>query len=148
MLRFLLVICCPTSWFTCTIFTVIIIIWSAPIKPSMVIWQHLSQFWVKAWLVTVIILLALNTPNTIFRTIISNPLFRSVGVIGFSFYILHSLGMQIFAHFQTTYLGDINAGERGWFFTLGAFCITYVMAVITYSYVERPFFGYREKSEK
>ena len=129
-------------------FTVIIIIWSAPIKPSMVIWQHLSQFWVKAWLVTVIILLALNTPNTIFRTIISNPLFRSVGVIGFSFYILHSLGMQIFAHFQTTYLGDINAGERGWFFTLGAFCITYVMSVITYSYVERPFFGYREKSEK
>ena len=127
-------------------FTVIIILWSAPMKPSMVIWQHLSQFWVKAWLVTAIILLALNTPNTIYRTIIANPLFRSVGVIGFSFYILHSLGMDIFAQIQTNYLGIANAGERGWSFTLGAFCITYIMAVITYSYVERPFFGYRQKA--
>jgi len=129
-------------------FTVTLILWSAPMKPSMVIWQYLSQFWVKAWLVTAIIVLALNTPNTIYRTIIANPLFRSVGVIGFSFYILHSLGMQLFAQIQTNYLGITNAGERGWVFTLGAFCITYVLAVITYSYVERPFFGYRQKDNR
>lgn len=129
-------------------FTMTVILWSAPMKPSIVIWQYLSQFWVKAALVTVIILLALNSPNTIYRTIIANPLFRSVGVIGFSFYILHSLGMQIFTQVQTNYLGVLNAGERGWTFTLGAFCITYMMALITYSYVERPFFGNREKNNE
>lgn len=128
-------------------FTITIILWSAPMKPSMTIWRHLSQFWVKAWLITAIILFALNTPNTIYRQIITNPLFRSVGVIGFSFYILHGLGMQIFAQLQTNYLGDLNAGQRSWTFTLGAFCISYFMAVISYSYVERPFFGYREKTK-
>ena len=125
--------------------TFYIIAWSAPMKPSPIIFQWVSQFWVKCIVSALIILLALNTPKTIYQGIISNWLFRSVGVIGFSFYILHGLGMQIFEQLQIQYLGSANPGGRSWVFMIGAFCITYPMSVIAYSFVERPFFGYRVK---
>lgn len=125
--------------------TFYIIAWSAPMKPSPEIFHWVSQFWLKCIVSAVIILLALNTPKTAYRWLISNWLFRSVGVIGFSFYILHGLGMQIFEQIQIQYLASPNAGARSWEFLLGAFCVSYIMAVITYSFVERPFFGYREK---
>ncbi len=125
--------------------TFYIIAWSAPMKPSPEVFHWVSQFWLKCIVSAIIILLALNTPKTVYRWLISNWLFRSVGVIGFSFYILHGLGMQIFEQIQVQYLASPNAGIRSWEFLLGAFCVSYIMAVITYSFVERPFFGYREK---
>ena len=127
--------------------TFYIIAWSAPMKPSPEIFHWVSQFWLKSIVSAAIILLALNTPKTIYQRLISNWLFRSVGVIGFSFYILHGLGMQIFEQIQIQYLASPNAGERSWEFLLGSFCVSYIMAVITYSFVERPFFGYREKKQ-
>jgi peptidoglycan/LPS O-acetylase OafA/YrhL len=125
--------------------TFYLIAWSAPVKPAIEIFRWVSQFWVKCIACAAIVLLALNTPKTAYRLLITNWLFRSVGVIGFSFYIMHGLGMQIFAQIQTQYLGIPDGGTRSWGFMLGAFFVTYIMSVITYSYVERPFFGYREK---
>ena len=125
--------------------TFYIIAWSAPMKPSAEIFRWVSQFWLKCIVSALIILFALNTPKTIYQLIISNWLFRSVGVIGFSFYILHGLGMQIFEQFQIQYLDSVNPGGRSWAFMLGAFCVTYPMAVVAYSFVERPFFGYKQK---
>lgn len=124
------------------------IAWSAPMKPSPEIFHWVSQFWVKCLASAAIILLVLNTPRTLFHSLIANPVFRSVGVVGFSFYILHGLGMQIFEQLQLQYLGDPAPGGRSWRFAGGAFVVSYIMAVITYSYVERPFFGYREGKSK
>lgn len=124
--------------------TIYIIAWSGPSKPSVEIFRWVSQFWVKCLAAVGIILFALNTPKTVFNALMSNWLFRSVGVIGFSFYILHGLGMQIFEQIQIQLLGSTSPGGRSWEFMIGAFCVTYVMSLITYSYVERPFFGYRE----
>jgi len=121
------------------------IAWSAPLKPSPAIFKWVSLFWVKCAASALIILVTLNTHGTLYNKIISNSLFRSVGVIGFSFYILHGLGMQIFEQIQLQYLGSTIAGGRSWEFVIGAFFVSYLMAIITYSYVERPFFGYREK---
>jgi len=121
------------------------IAWSAPLKPSPEIFKWVSLFWVKCIASALIILVTLNTHGTIYSKIMSNTLFRSVGVIGFSFYILHGLGMQIFEQVQIQYLGSKMPGGRTWEFVIGAFFVSYFMAIITYSYVERPFFGYREK---
>lgn len=123
------------------------ILWSAPITPPTFVSGYLNQFHIKCLLSAIIILLALNTSGTPFNILISNWLFRSVGVIGFSFYILHGLGMQIADHFALQFLGSQNLGGRSWEFVAGAFFITYLMAIVTYSYVERPFFGYREKTK-
>jgi len=127
--------------------TFFIIAWSAPMKPSMEIFQWVSQFWVKCVVSAVIIIFALNTPKTVYQKIMANWLFRSVGVIGFSFYILHGLGMQIFEQLQIQYLGSATPGARSWEFMLGAFCITYLLSVVSYSFVERPFFGYSAKNK-
>jgi len=128
--------------------TFYIIAWSAPMRPSPEIFKWVSQFWLKCIISALIILFALNTPKTVYRLLISNWLFRSVGVIGFSFYILHGLGMQIFEQLQIQFLGSASPGGRSWVFMIGAFCVTYVMAIVAYSYVERPFFGYRETRQK
>ncbi len=130
------------------VFVFYLIAWSAPMRPSLAIFHWVSQFWLKCIASVVLIILALNTPKTLFRTIIANPLFRSVGVIGFSFYILHGLGMQIFEQVQIQYLADSSPGGRSWRFMAGAFVTTYFMAIIAYSYIERPFFGYRGKKSE
>ncbi len=127
--------------------TVATIVWSAPIKPAPWIWGWLSQFWVKCILSAVIIFLAIKARDSFFRHIIGNWLFRSVGVIGFSFYLLHGLGMEIFTEIQrmsfTEGNTDANYSERSWQFSAGSFAVTYLLALLTYSYIERPFFGYR-----
>ncbi|MBT8115235.1 MAG: acyltransferase, partial [Arenicella sp.] len=125
--------------------TVLTVAWSAPVAPPALIKPYMAQFYVKCTLSLLIILLALNIKDTWYNAIVSNPLFRSVGVVGFSFYILHGLGMQIVLNFQQQFLGIAEPLDRSWMFFLLAFMVTYVMALISYSYVERPFFGYKEQ---
>jgi len=127
------------------VITIMTILWSAPVKPPYLIQIYISQFYVKCLLAVAIILLALNTPNSFYSAIISNWLFRSVGIVGFSFYILHGLGMRIASEFARNYLGA-SGDIRSFAFAAGAFCVTYIMAIAAYSYVERPFFGYRKQS--
>lgn len=127
--------------------TILSILWAAPIKPAPWIWAWMSQFWVKCVLAAFIILLALNARRSFSQLILANWLFRSVGVIGFSFYLLHGLGMNIFSELQFLILADDNAAERSWLFVIGSFVITYFMALFSYSFIERPFFGYRKKPQ-
>lgn len=124
---------------------VLTIAWSAPVKPPQFILPYISQFYVKCLACLALILFAVNNRNTIYSWIMSNWLFRSVGIVGFSFYILHGLGMQIVLAVQKQLLAMPNPSERSWSFMLMTFVVTYVMSVITYSYVERPFFGFRKR---
>ena len=124
---------------------VLTIAWSAPISPPHYIKPFISQFYVKCMLSLLIILLALNLQKTWFNRLLNNWLFRSVGIVGFSFYILHGLGMQIVLEFQTAILGVVDPVQRSWSFMAASFVVTYAMAMISYCWVERPFFGYRDK---
>jgi len=53
--------------------------------------------------------------------------------------------MRIASEFARNYLGA-SGDIRSFAFAAGAFCVTYIMAIAAYSYVERPFFGYRKQS--
>lgn len=132
------------------IITVLVILWSAPIRPPTWALLYIKNFYFKCIMSGVIIIFALNTPKTFYNWLISNWLFRSVGVIGFSFYLLHGLGMDVVTTFQEEILGMQNPSRRSWPFTFYSFLVTYCMALITYSFVERPFFGFRaeQKVEK
>ena len=125
--------------------TLLTIIWSAPITPPDAFLWYFSSFQFKGVLTTAIIVITLNVERSWFMPIISNWLFRSIGVVGFSFYLLHALGMQIVLEFQRHFMGIIEPMERSWVFALSVLAVTYVMALISYSYVERPFFGYKRK---
>ena len=120
------------------------IAWAGPLAPPEVIKAYISDFRVKCALCALIVVLVVNTDKSWFAAIIGNWLFRSVGVVGFSFYLLHGLGMDISTEFQMQILGT-EATARSWWFSLSALIVTYWMALITYSYVERPFFGFRRE---
>lgn len=125
--------------------TALTIAWSAPVSPPDFIAPYINQFYVKCILCVLILLLALNTVGTWFNALISSWLLRSVGVVGFSFYILHGLGMKLVLSTQTQLFGITDPSQRSWSFMLLAFLVTYIMSLISYSFVERPFFGYRRK---
>lgn len=119
--------------------------WSAPLDPPSIIKPIIVSFYGKCVISLLLIIALLRLSKTWIRWVIANPLFRSVGVIGFSFYLLHGLGMQLANHFLTAIAGIEPSDTRSWTLTLFAFAITYLMSLLTYSYIERPFFGYRER---
>lgn len=125
---------------------ILTIAWSAPVHPPAWLAPYISQFYMKCVLSIVIILLALNTNSTLFNTIVNNAFFRSMGIVGFSFYILHGLGMQIVIKAQQLFLGIPNPASRSWELFFASLVVTYVLSLITYSYVERPFFGFRRRT--
>lgn len=129
------------------VITAMVILWSAPIRPPDWALLYIKNFYFKCIMSGVIIIMALNTPKTFYNWLISNWLFRSVGVVGFSFYLLHGLGMDIVSTFQEEVLGMKNPSRRSWLFTLYSFIVTYCMAIITYSFIERPFFGFKDKQQ-
>ena len=128
------------------IFTIAFILWSGPVQPPSFIEPYLSQFFVKCLACFLLIFLVVNTPNTFFNKLLANPILRSIGVIGFSFYLLHGFGISFYQEFSVQYLGHSEFAERTWWGVLGAFIVTYPLALLTYSYIERPFFGSRHSS--
>ena len=124
--------------------TLLTIAWAGPFSPPEALKAYISDFRIKCALCALIVVLIINTDKTWFSRILGNWLFRSVGVVGFSFYLLHGMGMEISSEFKSQFLGAEFA-DRSWWFSLSAFVVTYWMALITYSYVERPFFGFRHK---
>lgn len=135
-------------WFSMVaiVVTTLSIAWSAPVEPPDTIAHLMQRFDVKCLLAASIILLAVNSPQTMFAKLIGNPMFRSLGIIGFSFYLLHGLGIQLVLQFQQEILGHEELVYRSWYLALSVLAITYIISLFTYSYIERPFFGKRQKS--
>ena len=129
----------------CAAYVILTILWAGPLLPPESVRFYFHYFPAKCALCAILVIFVVNADKTWFAKVIGNWLFRSVGVVGFSFYLLHGLGMDISTEFQSQILG-LEIPERSWWFSLSAFIITYWMALITYSYVERPFFGVRHQS--
>ena len=123
------------------IFAVMFILWSGPLAAPQFIELYLSQFFVKCLACFVLILVIVNTPSTLFNKLIANPIFQSIGIIGFSFYLLHGFGISFYEHVAQHYFGIEPGSPRTWRGVLGSFLVTYPLALFTYSYIERPFFG-------
>lgn len=119
------------------------ILWSAPISPPAWVHPFISEFYGKCLLSLLIIILALLVEDTWVSKLIRNPALRSIGVVGFSFYLLHGLGMELATQLQTNVFGIETPSQRSWSFVGMAFVFTYLMSLLTYSYIERPFFGYK-----
>lgn len=132
-----------SAWVSITalIFTILCLAWSAPVDPPAAIAHLMDRFDVKCLLAAIIILFAVNTPQTLYARVIGNPVFRSIGIIGFSFYLLQGLGIDIVLQFQQNVLGHEELIFRSWGLTFSVLALTYVISLFTYSYIERPFFG-------
>lgn len=61
---------------------------------------------------------------------------RAVGIVGFSFYLLHPTFI-VFCNEVTRYYFNLDLSPIVRFFLVGA--VAYCFASFTYSYIERPF---------
>ena len=86
----------------------------------------------------VMILLALTTPGTLYSRFLSLFPLRAMGLVGYSFYLLHPPIITLVLAIESYYLG-YNIGT--WTRFAIVFLMTYLLSSITYTYIERPFLG-------
>ncbi|MGH1428218.1 MAG: acyltransferase family protein [Arenicella sp.] len=95
----------------------------------------------SAMIVSMLVLAsAVLSHSSIYNRVLSLSLFRLIGVIGYSFYLVHPYAIAIFkAIFEFIFLAPPSSVIPGFFIMLGSFLITMPIAMFTYSYIERPF---------
>jgi peptidoglycan/LPS O-acetylase OafA/YrhL len=107
--------------------------------------SFLSKSIIAALIILAFVMLS-HTANHKLGFLISNPIFRSIGVVGFSFYLLHGLGIELIENYETSVINQDESSRWSYGFFLKAGLLTYLMSLVTYSYIERPFFGKKIKS--
>lgn len=80
--------------------------------------------------------LVLATPGSIVSRILSLDIFRAVGIVGYSFYLLHPMMIDITKGVTRYYFGH---SPENLALAFPAALLTWAAAVFTYSFVERPF---------
>ncbi len=88
----------------------------------------------------VLLFLVVLLPSSKLAKILSHGLFRSVGIIGFSFYLLHPLIVKVIRELSLYYF---NYPLSGLPMLLIAGVSTWLVASITYKLIERPFLTQR-----
>jgi len=86
-----------------------------------------------------ILLAVVGSPSCFYKKILNNSLIRYVGIVGYSFYLIHPYSIFMIRaaieHFFDVPFLNVNE-----FFQLGAgFVLTLILSSITYTIVERPF---------
>ena len=100
---------------------------------ELIVSEHRGWFAVAAGS---LILLALISPNTLYDRFLSWTPLRAVGLVGFSFYLLHPTVISLTRAMQDYYLGfRLNPGTQ----LIIVLLVTYLASAFTYSYIERPF---------
>ncbi|MEO0367502.1 MAG: acyltransferase [Pseudomonadota bacterium] len=123
------------------VFFALLILWSGPLRTMAPVRELTSLFIVKCLGCMFLILIVVNNQDSPLARLLRNPLFQSVGIAGFSFYLLHGFGVDLFAQILSAVSEFDSSIERSWVLSAGGFVLTYLMALLTYSYIERPFFG-------
>jgi peptidoglycan/LPS O-acetylase OafA/YrhL len=117
------------------LFTVIVIL-SLKMIPG---YKHLNPFYkpgLFGFLAGVFILLVVLAKKTLLSRLMGNISFRAVGVVSFSFYLIHP-HMISFSRLITQYYLNFRLG--GWPMFCVSGVLTFICAAFTYSLIERPF---------
>lgn len=108
---------------------------------SKIYYAHIYPGWF-GFAAGMMILLVLIAPGTLYDKILSWLPLRAMGLVGFSFYLLHPHIITLVKGMQDYYIG----------YRVGAFpqllivlVITYFLSAFTYSYIERPFLKLAKK---
>ena len=88
------------------------------------------------------ILLVLMAPRTLYDQLLSWLPLRALGLVGFSFYLLHPIVISMVKGIQDYYFGYRMDIVPQFFVVM---IITYFFAAFTYSYIERPFLKLAKK---
>jgi peptidoglycan/LPS O-acetylase OafA/YrhL len=80
--------------------------------------------------------LILATPGSVVCRILSLRVFRAVGIVGYSFYLLHGMAIEMYKGVADYYFGVLPENLA---LALPVGLLTWLIAVFTYSLIERPF---------
>ncbi len=83
-----------------------------------------------------IILLALMSSGQFFNRLLSYTPLRAIGLVGYSFYLVHPILITLVNGMWTHYLGYNIGLELRFVLVL---ILTYIVSALTYTYIERPF---------
>ena len=84
----------------------------------------------------IIILLALMTSGGFFSKLLSYTPLRAIGLVGYSFYLIHPVIISLVGGMWEHYMGYRMGLEMRFILVL---IVTYVFSAFTYTYIERPF---------
>ena len=106
--------------------------------------EHISVWsfeFTSAVIATILVLLsAITSEKGIYNRILSLSLLRLVGIVGYSFYLIHPYAIAIFTNtFEFVFAVSPAEVLPGVVSLIGSFLITLPIAMFTYSYIERPF---------
>lgn len=86
-----------------------------------------------------IILAVIGRPDCWYKRVLANPVLRYIGIIGYSFYLIHPYAVFItrrsLEHFLSVPVENVSEIWQ----TLPALALTTLFASFTYSFIERPF---------
>jgi peptidoglycan/LPS O-acetylase OafA/YrhL len=83
-----------------------------------------------------LILLALLTSGRLYSSLLSWRPLRAIGLVGYSFYLIHPVMISLVTGMHDYYLG--HGLGLGWRFVI-VLLVTYIVSALTYTYIERPF---------
>lgn len=84
----------------------------------------------------IMILLALLTSGRLYSDLLSWTPLRAIGLVGYSFYLIHPVMISLVSGMHRYYFGyNIAPGTR----FLLVLLVTYLVSALTYTYIERPF---------
>lgn len=118
------------------ILLVVLVILSARLIPGITRFNAIHNFGIFGFFAGLFILLTVLANNTLLSRIMSFYPLRAVGLVGFSFYLLHPI-LITFIKFEDLDFFNINLRGLPMFFLAGV--ATYLFAAFTYTYIERPF---------
>ena len=123
---------------------IVLIILSARLVPEMRSYNALRNFGTFGFAGGLFIFLVVLANNTLLSRIMSFYPLRAVGLVGFSFYLLHPTLINFFRIVVDDFL-NIHLSGPSMFLLAGIG--TYILAAFTYTYIERPFLqGTAEKA--
>ena len=87
-----------------------------------------------------VLLSAVTSQQGIYNRILCSSLLRLVGIVGFSFYLIHPYMLAIFINaFEFFFAIAPYHVFPSFVTTLGTFVLTLPLSILTYSYIEKPF---------
>ena len=92
---------------------------------------------------TIMILLILIYPQSLLGRLFNITLLRSIGIVGYSFYLLHPMVIKLITDFGKKFWG---VELSGFYLFLLTSVLTWIISLFTYSQIERPFLSRAKRS--
>lgn len=97
-------------------------------------------FFSAVMMALLVLLSAVSPEKSFYNRLLSLSVLRLIGITGFSFYLLHPYAIEIFIDMvEFLFASHPHQLGTGYFTLVGAFILTLPVAMLTYSYIERPF---------